>query len=86
MKELPTINKIETGKNIKRLMKNAKMGTFELQKYLELTSPSSIYLWLRGEYVPNAESLVKLAYLFNCTVDEILIKEESDDEQTITTM
>lgn len=80
MKELPTINKIETGKNIKQLMKKAKMGTFELQKYLELTSPSTIYLWLRGEYIPNAESLVKLACLFDCTVDEILITEVQGNE------
>lgn len=75
---LPVINKQATGENIKRLMKKAKMGTFELQNHLNLTSASTIYLWCRGEYIPNAESLVKLAYLFGCTIDDILVTEVSE--------
>lgn len=77
---LPQINKKATGKNLKRLMRKSKLNTFELQKILNLTSAATIYVWLRGDYLPNADSLVKLAYIFGCTVDEILVTDQGDNE------
>ena len=79
MEELKGLDKVATGKNIKRLMRKSGKDTFALMVGLHLTSASTIYSWTQGKFVPNAESLVKLAQLFDCTVDEILVLEEEND-------
>ena len=55
--------------------KKKNIAIYELQRYLGVNTPTSIYLWIRGEYIPNAATLVKLAYIFGCTVDDILVTE-----------
>lgn len=80
MAELPSINKKATGHNLKRLMRKNRLTTFDLQRKLNLTSPATLYVWFRGEYLPNADSLVKLAYLFNCKVDDLLVTVKEVDE------
>ena len=73
------LDKVATGNNIKRLMRKAGKNTFDVMMGLHLTSASTIYSWTQGKFVPNADSLVKLAQILNCTVDEILVLEEEND-------
>jgi hypothetical protein len=47
----------------------------DLQFAFKFQSATNLYKWSRGEVIPSAENLVKLAYLFNCKVDDILIME-----------
>lgn len=70
------IDKKRTGENIKRLMRKSNMSTFDVQKALNLTSPTTLYVWMRGEYTPNAENLVILAQIFNCSLDELIVLED----------
>lgn len=74
------IDKQATGSNIKRLMRKTNKTTLDLQVAFNLTSPSTIYLWMQGKYVPNAENLVILSQIFNCTIDEILVLENEENE------
>ncbi len=79
--KLPVVDKEATGENIKRLMRKAKIDTYELANVFGVRSTTSIYAWTQGKILPSADSLVKMAHIFNCTVDEILvIAEVSDDE------
>lgn len=72
-----SVNREETGKNIKRLMKQNKVTTFDIMSYLKLTSATSIYSWTQGRIMPSADNLVRLADLFHCGVDDILIVERN---------
>ena len=76
--EIRELDKKKTGENIKRLMRKNGVSTFDLQVALNLTSASTIYLWTQGKYTPNADGFVKLAQVFNCSIDEILILEEEE--------
>lgn len=79
--KLPVVDKEATGENIKRLMRKAKIDTYELANVFGVRSTTSIYAWTQGKILPSADSLVKMAHIFNCTVDEILvIAEVSGDE------
>ena len=77
---LPTVDKKKTGENIKRYMRLNKVDTFELSNLLGLKSTTNVYYWLQGKNVPNADSLVKLAAIFDCTCDDILITEIVENE------
>ena len=75
-KNLPSIDKEKTGENIRRLMRLNRMSTWDVQKALDFQSGRNVYSWTQGKVIPSAENLMRLAYLFNCKVDDILIKEE----------
>lgn len=77
---LPRVDKDKTGENIKRLMRLNKIDAFELSQTLGHRSTTSVYQWLQGRIVPNADSLVKLAAIFNCKLDDILILEEGKND------
>ena len=40
-------------------------------------SDAAVYSWEMGTYKPKADNLIKLAGLFNCSIDD-LVKEEGE--------
>lgn len=76
MDRLPELDRIATGENIKRLMRLNHMTMGDLQFAFKFQSANNLYKWSRGEVMPSADNLVKLAHLFNCSVDDILVTEE----------
>lgn len=53
------------------------------QKYVALTigiKPSSVSLWESGNTFPSIDNLIKLADLYNVTVDELLGRSTARDE------
>jgi DNA-binding XRE family transcriptional regulator len=47
---------------------------------LHYSSPTNIYNWKNGKYLPNADSLVKLAYIFGCDIKDILVIDYPEGE------
>lgn len=72
------VNPIETGENIKRLMRLNHIDAFDIQAYLRMGNQTSIYRWTSGRTMPSVDSLLALADLFHCTIEDILIVEEAD--------
>ena len=50
---MPTINMIETGKNIKTIMKLNNIKIVQIQQILGFNTPQAIYKWFRGEAMPT---------------------------------
>ena len=75
--ELPSVDKVKTGENIKRLMRLNKINTYELQMIFQFACARNIYSWTQGNTIPNADNLLKLSYIFKCPIDEIIVKEEN---------
>lgn len=75
MKEncFPVINLYETGQNIKHWMLLKGFTVKEIQEYLELSTPQSIYHWFDGRNLPTIDNLYALSELF-CVPMDILIK------------
>lgn len=74
---LPIIDKVETGENIKRLMRLKKMSAIQLQTALNMPSAILIYNWCRGVHIPSTEYLLQMSRIFGCSIEEIIIVKEN---------
>ena len=51
-----------------------------LAEKLGLKDENRIYAWLAGDYIPKIDTIVKLANLFECSIDYILGRTDSDEK------
>ena len=72
---MPTINMIETGKNIKTIMKLNNIKIVQIQQILGFNTPQAIYKWFRGEAMPTLDNMVVLAATLNTTLDNLIVTE-----------
>ena len=70
---IPTIDLMQTGLNIRNLRKNAGLSVHDLQQVFGFNSPQAIYKWQNGTTLPTVDNLVVLAMLFRVRVDDILV-------------
>lgn len=70
--KFPIINVLDTGQNIKRIMQMKGMTVKEVQEYLGLAAPQSIYHWFAGRSIPTVDNLYALSELF-CVPMDVLI-------------
>jgi transcriptional regulator with XRE-family HTH domain len=74
MKEkYPVIDMIRTGQNIKRIMRMKGLNVKDIQGFLELSTPQSIYHWFDGRNLPTIDNLYALSELFHLPVDALII-------------
>lgn len=57
---IPTIDMIETGRNIIRLREEAGMTVRDLQEIFGFATPQAIYKWEHGTAIPSIDNLVVL--------------------------
>lgn len=68
----PVINIFDTGQNIKRIMRGKGMTVKEVQEYLGLAAPQSIYHWFAGRSLPTVDNLYALSELFCVPMDALI--------------
>ena len=73
--EIPIINMIATGENIRQLREIQGISVREIQDALGFTNPQAIYKWQHGESLPTIDNLVILASVLGTTIDDILVTE-----------
>lgn len=61
--------------NIKRLRVSKNLTQEELASKLKINR-TTVAMWESGESLPRAKTLIELARIFDCTVDEILREEK----------
>ena len=71
--DLPTIDMIQTGKNINRLRKQANLSVKDLQNIFGFATPQAIYKWQQGATLPSIDNLVVLAAVLQVSLDDILV-------------
>ena len=78
MEQYPSLDILQTGQNIKKLMKRCSYTVQDIQKYLGFTTPQSIYHWFSGRNLPTVDNLYALSSLFHVPVDSILSGSRED--------
>ena len=73
--EYPTIDMKRTGWNLKRICEDRHISVTELQHFLGLSCPQSIYRWFSGQAVPSVDHLFALASLFKLPMEKLLVKK-----------
>jgi hypothetical protein len=71
-KKFPLIDTHNTGRNIKCIMQMRGMTVKDVQEYLELAAPQSIYHWFAGRCLPTVDNLYALSELF-CVPMDVLV-------------
>jgi transcriptional regulator with XRE-family HTH domain len=69
----PVIDVLRTGQNIKRIMRLKGLNVKDIQGFLELSTPQSIYHWFDGRNLPTIDNLYALSELFQLPVDDLII-------------
>ena len=70
--QYPVIDMSATGRNIRRVMDSRSISVRELQKYLGLAAPQSIYRWFDGQSVPTIDNLYAMSELFRVPIDALI--------------
>jgi len=73
MADLPVIDMVKTGQNIRRLRKQAGLSVRNLQDVFGFATPQAIYKWQQGAALPTIDNLVVLAAVLQVRIDDILV-------------
>lgn len=73
--DLPKLNLVETGRRIDAIRAAKKMTVTDLREAFGFNTPQAIYKWLRGETCPNVDNLLILAWIFDMSIDEIIVAD-----------
>ncbi len=68
----PVIDIKRTGQNIKHIMQMRGMTVKDIQAFLELSTPQSIYHWFDGRNLPTLDNLYALSELFCLPIDTLI--------------
>ena len=68
----PQIDVQKTGQNIRQMMLARGMTVKEVQEYLGLSAPQSIYHWFDGKSLPTVDNLYALSELFCMPMDMLV--------------
>ena len=72
--EYPVIDMKRTGQNLKRICEERRISVMELQSFLGLSCPQTVYHWFSGQAVPSVDNLFALANLLEVPMEKILVK------------
>lgn len=67
------IDQIKTGMKLKKMLKAAGYSVKDIQKYLHLSCPQSIYRWFKGKILPSVDHLYALSRLLNVHMEDLLV-------------
>ncbi len=73
MYNVPIIDVIATGKNIKKLMVETGTSISQVQEVVGFRYPTTIYKWIRGDGLPSIDNLVILADILGMKIDDIVV-------------
>ena len=69
---LPTINKKETGVNLRRIMDMRGVKPKDIQEYLGFGCVQSVYRWLDGVSMPTVDNLYAISKMLQVPMDSIV--------------
>ena len=77
MTPYPVIDVKATGENILRRRLERGYTVLDVQRYLNLAFPQSVYHWQAGRTLPNIDNFYSLSVLLGTTVNGLVAEQES---------
>lgn len=72
-----SIDMEETGKLLKNLAQRSGYSVKNIQQYLGLSCPQSVYRWYKGVILPSVDNLLRLSELYQVHMEALLVKKDS---------
>lgn len=82
IRNYPQIDIKKTGKRIKTIMQIKGFSVKDVQRFLCLETPQSIYHWLDGRNLPTVDNLYGLSILFDMPIDSIIVGNHNHSKET----
>ena len=79
MRYYPIIDINKTGQKIKQIMQEQGLNVRDIQDYLGLSTPQSVYHWFSGRNMPTIDNLYALSELFHMPVDTMLCGNRKEE-------
>lgn len=73
MCNIPTIDMVKTGENIKLLRLRCGLTVKDIQDIFGFVTPQAIYKWQQGAALPSLDNLVVLSAIFQVSMEDILV-------------
>ena len=73
---IPTIDMVATGQQIRKLRLAAGLTVRDLQEIFGFATPQAIYKWQRGTAMPTIDNLVTLSVVLGVAIDDIIVLGE----------
>lgn len=73
--EYPIIDIKRTGFNLKRICEDRKISAVELQNFLGLSCPQTVYRWFSGQAIPSVDNLFALGKLLELPIEKLLVRK-----------
>ena len=77
MMPYPRIGGKVAGEGILRRRIERGYTVLDMQRYLNLACPQSVYHWQAGRTLPNIDNFYALSVLFGTTVNDLVAERES---------
>lgn len=77
------IDQVKTGIKLKKMLKAAGYDVRDIQEYLHLSCPQSIYRWFKGKILPSVEHLCALSKLLNVHMEDLLVLQGQYTEDAL---
>lgn len=77
----PSIDTRRTGAKLRRLCMLRGVTVRQIQEYLGLSCPQSVYRWLKGVSLPSVDNLYGLSELLRVGVDQLLTGNREYDRK-----
>lgn len=74
----PNIDIEQTGIKLREMIKDAGYDVNDIQEYLQLSCPQSIYRWFKGKVLPSVEHLCALSVLLGVHMENLLVMQRPD--------
>ena len=68
-----SIQQKETGKQIKKLLKENGYTVKDVQRAMGFENPQAIYKWISGRSLPSLDNFVILSRLLHTSIEDILV-------------
>ncbi|MCR5107372.1 MAG: helix-turn-helix transcriptional regulator [Lachnospiraceae bacterium] len=72
------IDNIATSNRLRRKFAECGFKPKDVQSAMQLESVQAVYKWInpKNKTIPSTDSIMQLAYLMNCTVEDIIVTRE----------
>lgn len=82
MEHYPSIDMVKFGIKLKEICEERNVSAGELKDYLNLSSIQAVYMWFRGQRLPNIDNLYAISRYLGVRMDD-LINSEREENATV---
>ena len=70
--DIPAIDPVKTGANIKAMTKSRNISAATLAGYFGFSSPSVVFKWFRGDTMPSLDNMYALTVILDADLRDII--------------